>query len=147
VDGLKEVSAGGVVFRRKNGRTEILLIEDRYSRWTLPKGKREKGETNEETALREIREETGVSGRILRPLTSVHYRYFHPDHGDVEKEVHYYLVEATSEALHPALSEIGGARWLPPEEAWRLMQGEGYDNNLPVMEEAYRHLGLLAGES
>ena len=147
VDGLKEVSAGGVVFRRRDGRAEILLIEDRYARWTLPKGKREKGETNEETALREIREETGVSGRILRPLTTVRYRYFHPDRGDVEKEVHYFLVEATSEALDPALSEIGGARWLSPEEAFRLMQREGYDNNLPVMEEAYRHLGFRAGES
>jgi isopentenyldiphosphate isomerase len=80
-------------------------------------------------------------------LTTVRYRYFHPDRGDVEKEVHYFLVEATSEALDPALSEIGGARWLSPEEAFRLMQREGYDNNLPVMEEAYRHLGLRAGET
>jgi len=126
---------------------EILLIEDRYSRWTLPKGKRESGETNEVTALREIREETGVEGRILRPLTTVHYRYFHPDHGNVEKEVQYYLVEATSETLNPALSEIGGARWFSAEEAWRLMQKEGYPNNHPVMEEAFRYLGLAAGGS
>ncbi len=145
--GLKEVSAGGVVFRQREGRTEILLIEDRYSRWTLPKGKREKGETNEATALREIREETGISGRILRPLTTVHYRYFHPDFGDVEKEVHYYLVEATDETLNPALSEIRGARWFSPEEAWQRLQKEGYDNNCAVIEAAFRHLGLSAGES
>ena len=98
---------------------KFLLIEDRYSRWTLPKGKREKGETNEETALREIREETGVSGRILRPLTTVHYRYFHPDFGDVEKEVHYYLVEATAEALIPPCPKSAGPAGLSPEEAWR----------------------------
>lgn len=122
---------------------EILLIKDRYSRWTLPKGKMEKGETTEETALREIREETGIVGRILRPLKTIQYRYVHPDSGDVEKEVHYFLVEAASETLIPALSEIGGARWFSPEEAWRLMHREGYDNNFLVMEEAYRQLGLL----
>lgn len=133
------------MFRRRNGRTEILLIEDRYSRWTLPKGKREKGETIETTALREIREETGVLGRILRPLTSVQYRYFHPDSGYVDKEVQYYLVEAQSETLNPALSEINGAKWFSPEEAWRIMHEEGYDNNLPVITAAYQHLGLSPG--
>jgi len=59
---VKEISAGGVVYRKEGDRLELLMIEDRYGKWTLPKGKQEAGEEVEETALREIREETGLRG-------------------------------------------------------------------------------------
>ena len=61
------VSAGGVVFRDAEGGIEIVLITtDEEFRWQLPKGLIDEGETEEQAALREVSEETGVEGRILR---------------------------------------------------------------------------------
>jgi 8-oxo-dGTP pyrophosphatase MutT (NUDIX family) len=139
---VKEISAGGVVYRRNGDALELLMIEDRYSKWTLAKGKKEPGETDEETALREIEEETGVRGRIIAKLETVHYRYFHPKHGDVDKEVHYYLVEARSDDVTPQLSEITKAVWLPVNKAWQLQKEEGYDNNRSVILKALNQLGV-----
>lgn len=140
--GVKEVSAGGVVYKWVNDTCSILLIEDRYSRWTLPKGKQESGETFEQTALREIEEETGIRGTIEQPLEVITYHYFHPDHGDVEKQVHYYLVSAKNNQATPQLSEISSVAWLSPEEAWNRQQREGYDNNHQVLLKAFQRLGL-----
>ncbi|SFS82287.1 deoxyribose-phosphate aldolase [Marininema halotolerans] len=139
---MQEISAGGVVYRQPKGELEILLIEDRYSRWTLPKGKKEAGETDEETALREILEETGVRGSIRHRLETIRYRYFHPQHGDIAKEVHYFLVEANDGEVTPQLSEITGAAWMSPEAAWQKQSKEGYDNNDSVLAQAYIELGL-----
>jgi 8-oxo-dGTP pyrophosphatase MutT (NUDIX family) len=140
---LKEISAGGVVYRRTANGVEILLVEDRYAHWTLPKGKQEPGETHEETALREIEEETGIRGRIEQPLESVSYTYFHPDKGNVQKEVHYYLVQAETDQAVPQLSEINTVRWLSAEEAWKLHEREGYDNNRSVLKKAFQCLGIV----
>jgi 8-oxo-dGTP pyrophosphatase MutT (NUDIX family) len=139
---MKEISAGGVVYRRTGGGVEILLIEDRYAYWTLPKGKQEFGETPEETALREIEEETGIRGRIEQSLATVSYTYFHPDKGNVQKEVHYYLVQAESDTAVPQLSEINRVQWMRAEDAWMLHEREGYENNRDVLKKALRRLGI-----
>ncbi|OYD07658.1 deoxyribose-phosphate aldolase [Paludifilum halophilum] len=144
---MKEVSAGGVVYRRREGSVEILLIEDRYSRWTLPKGKKEPDETIKETALREILEETGVRGRVESPLETIQYTYFDPDRKDVFKTVHYFLVRAESDEVTPQWAEITSADWFPFREAWKLQCREGYDNNRSVLDNAYRRLGLSVEDS
>jgi len=59
---LKEISAGGVVYRKDNGSISLLALTDRFGRYSLPKGKQEAGETLKETALREIWEETAIKG-------------------------------------------------------------------------------------
>ncbi len=100
---MKEISAGGVVYRKEGDRLEMLMIEDRYGKWTLPKGKQEAGEEVEETALREIREETGLRGRIVRPLMTVNYQYDDPERGTVDKDVHYFLVQCTARDAIPQL--------------------------------------------
>lgn len=135
---MKEVSAGGVVYRRAGERLEILMIEDRYGKWTLPKGKQEPGETVEKTALREIREETGIDGRIVSRLTTVNYQYEHPERGTVDKEVHYFLVEHTAGVGTPQLEEIKRLEWLTPERARERQQQYGYNNNDTVWERALR---------
>ncbi|MDF2682523.1 MAG: pyrophosphohydrolase, partial [Brevibacillus sp.] len=90
---MKEISAGGVVYREQDGEYMLLLIEDRYGKVTLAKGKQEIGETIEETALREVLEETGVAGRLGGKLDMITYVYYHPVTSEaVDKEVHYYLV-------------------------------------------------------
>ncbi|MGN7453577.1 NUDIX hydrolase [Paenibacillus pasadenensis] len=140
---MKEISAGGVVYRRtpEHG-LQIQLIQDRYGKVSLPKGKMEPGETVEETALREIAEETGLQGRIVEPIDQIKYQYRHEAKGLVDKEVHYYLVEATGGSLQAQVEEIRGVEWFEPEEAWRRQKQSGYDNNDRIVAGALRLLGL-----
>ncbi|MCS1350453.1 NUDIX hydrolase [Mechercharimyces sp. CAU 1602] len=140
---MEEIAAGGVVFHRQGCEIEVLLILDRYGRWTLPKGKQEPGETVEETALREIKEETGVRGRILSVLEKVHYIYYDRVRGKIDKSVTYYLVEAVSTDVTAQVEEIDAAKWFPLAEAAELHRTKGYDNNQSVVKEA---LQLLEGD-
>ncbi|MBS7530098.1 NUDIX domain-containing protein [Hazenella sp. IB182353] len=139
---MKEISAGGVVFRNTEKGIDLLLIEDRYGKWTLPKGKREAGETCEENALREIAEETGIQGEIVSFIQKVHYQYKHDILETINKEVTYYLVEAKVGIERPQLEEISDVTWFSPKQAWLKQIESGYSNNQVVFEKAYHLLGL-----
>lgn len=139
---MKEISAGGVVFRKGEKKLEMMMIEDRYARWSLPKGKIEQGETIEQTAIREIEEETGIIGKIIDPIEVIYYNYYHPKHGQIKKEVHYYLVEAIDGELEAQVSEINRVIWCEPQEAWDLQRNQGYDNNHTVVRKALHQLGI-----
>lgn len=78
----EEVSAGGVVVFGN----AILLLRKYNGDWVLPKGKVEKGETREQAALREVREETGVKAQIDKYLGEIHYTY--KENWDLNKGVH-----------------------------------------------------------
>ncbi|RCX22757.1 ADP-ribose pyrophosphatase YjhB (NUDIX family) [Fontibacillus phaseoli] len=138
----KEISAGGVVYRNEGGQLQIQLITDRYGRLSFAKGKSEPGETVEETALREIREETGITGKIDALIDIIAYTYNHPVHGPVDKEVHYYLVESRGGQLRPQLEEIRGVAWYEPMDAWEKQLKSGYDNNDFILEKGLLMLGL-----
>ncbi|TVY09120.1 NUDIX hydrolase [Paenibacillus cremeus] len=138
---MKEVSAGGVVFRRVGGDIQVQMIQDRYGKITLPKGKMEPGETVEQTALREILEETGIQGTILKPLEMITYQFNLTGVGVVDKEVHYYLVEATGGTLQAQIEEIRGVEWLHPLDAWHQQTNSGYGNNDSVLQKALIALG------
>lgn len=140
---MREASAGGVVYHRKPDQSiEIQLIQDRYDRITLAKGKMEPGETEEQTALREIEEETGIKGRIIETIKTIHYQYMLPKKGMVDKEVHYFLVERISGELTPQLEEIQHVFWCSPQEAWQQQLNAGYDNNDEVLQLALQKLGI-----
>lgn len=139
---MKEISAGGVVYFKDDEGIKILMIEDKSNRWTLPKGKNEEGETYKETAIREIREETGIIGEIVTSLDNVYYEYYHPIYNKVEKEVYFYLVKATSKEINVQLSEINSAQWLNLDEAWHNQLHYGYDNNHNVIKKALEELGF-----
>lgn len=139
---ITEISAGGVVYRKQGDQLEIQLIQDRYGKVSLAKGKMEAGETVEQTALREIWEETGITGRIVAPIDVIRYQYEHAQHGTVDKEVHYYLVEAESGSLQAQVEEIRGVSWFTPEEAWRQQKEFGYDNNDSIVQQAFERLQL-----
>ncbi len=143
---MKEISAGGVVYRKIGDKLQIQLIQDRYGRTSLPKGKMEPGETVEQTALREILEETGIRGEIRAPLALIQYQYKHPDKGMIDKEVHYYLVEASGGELVPQIEEIRGVAWYEPLKAWEKQKASGYDNNDRILRTALRQLGVRTEE-
>ncbi len=73
---VREYTAGGVVFRHVGERIEILMIQDRLGRWTIPKGHVEIGESLEQTAVREVAEETGLSDlKLGEKLDKLHFFY------------------------------------------------------------------------
>ena len=109
-------AAGGVVWRRagdaERGLEIVLVHRPNYDDWSLPKGKAEPGETDEQTALREVEEEIGVVGRLGPELPTVRYR----DRFGRPKVVRYW-------AMTPVSGQVGGyheiddARWFPIEVA------------------------------
>lgn len=124
-----EVSAGGVVYRRTANGVEVLICKDAgYHRWVLPKGWVNQGESLEETAVREVREEVGVQARIVEPLGEPE-KYIYTTRGvRVFKSVYYFLMafESGSEADHDA--EMEEVRWVTPEQAIELLAYQGAKN-------------------
>ena len=121
----RATSAGGIVFRSgEGGGRELLLGRRKKERdgvtWSLPKGTPSGHETIEQTALREVTEETGLQVRILAPLGPIHY-YFVQRGVRVHKTVHYFLMEAVGGDLEDYDKEFDEVRWIPFAEAETLM--------------------------
>lgn len=136
-----ELSAGGVVVRRRDGGWDVCLIRV-GSTWSLPKGNVDPGETVEAAALREIAEETGLPREALRvkghlPPSEYAYRR-HQDGRLVFKRVDHLLVELTHDApLRPQPGEVDEAAWVELDEARRRVS---YRDLRSVLDEAARRL-------
>lgn len=113
------VAAGGIVIDATSAAAPLVLLVHRpkYDDWSFPKGKAEPDETIEEVALREVREETGLTCRIIRPLQAVRYGYDNRKGENRQKVVHYFLMGRTSGALAVNNYEIDDARWFEFDEA------------------------------
>jgi 8-oxo-dGTP pyrophosphatase MutT (NUDIX family) len=127
----REFSAGGVVVRRIRGDWRLAAIRPggkAPGTWALPKGLVDDGEDPAATALREVREETGLDGTLLGKLGDVRYVYTW-DGERIFKIVSFFLVRATRGRigdLDPALAfEVAEARWLPLADAPRLLAYRG----------------------
>lgn len=117
----RATSAGGVVHRNVDGLTQILLVHRRAPvLWALPKGTPDSGETVEETALRETREETGIQAEIEASLGSIRY-FFVRSTTRFHKTVHFFLMRPIGGALDLHDEEFDEVRWAPVEEALALM--------------------------
>lgn len=114
-----ETSAGGLVVRTEGGVRSGALIGrlDRRGRlrWSLPKGHLEAGETQEQAAVREVEEETGISGRITARLGTVDYT-FTVEGRRIHKRVHHFLMVAVGGELSDADVEVTEVAWVPLEE-------------------------------
>jgi 8-oxo-dGTP pyrophosphatase MutT (NUDIX family) len=118
------VSAGGVVYRRGDRGIEFLLCGRSWERlWALPKGTPEYGETLEQTALREVREETGLGVAIERELGTIDYTFTRAlQHVRFEKTVHHYLMRPTGDgSIGRHDREYDRVAWFAAAEALALI--------------------------
>lgn len=122
-------AAGGLVLRTGDDGIEVAVVHrPRYDDWSLPKGKVDPGETDEECALREVREETGLRCRLGRELPSTRYA----DRKGRSKEVRYWVMEAEGGAFE-VNDEVDELRWLPRARALGLLS---YDHDRDLVAAA-----------
>ncbi|MDA8345198.1 MAG: NUDIX domain-containing protein [Thermaerobacter sp.] len=115
---MTEESAGGLVVRGQ----EVLMIRDRFGRWTFPKGHLEPGETARQAAAREVLEETGVRAAISARLGRVEYAL----PGGNSKKITFYLMRFEGGELAPLHAEISEARWFTFDAAQEQLRAYGY---------------------
>jgi 8-oxo-dGTP pyrophosphatase MutT (NUDIX family) len=121
-------AAGGVVVRDGEGGREILVVHrPRYDDWTFPKGKAEPGESDEDCALREVEEETGLRCELDRELPSTSYADAHGR----PKRVRYWLMRPPVDGELGFAHEVDAAKWLLREDAARALS---YARDLRVLD-------------
>jgi 8-oxo-dGTP pyrophosphatase MutT (NUDIX family) len=130
----EEVSAGGIVFRRSPEGVRFLLIRDSYKNWGFPKGHLEDDESPDAAAVREVREETGLTGLTLTaPVEVIDWNFRFRGHL-VHKVCHFYLIEAPAGHARPLRREgITACKWLTFEDATALVS---YENARTVLARA-----------
>ena len=127
-------SCGGVVIYK--GKILLLYknLHEKNSGWVLPKGTVEEGETFEDTAIREVLEESGSKARIVKPLGDTHYEFKAKD-DSVNKCVHWYLMSANAFYSKPQREEhFDDSGFYKYHEAFYLLK---YDNEREILEKAY----------
>ena len=131
---IEAVSCGGVVIYR----SKVLLLyknyKNRYEGWVLPKGTVEEGESYEETALREVKEESGADAEIIEYIGANSYSFTVPE-DKVEKAVHWYLMKGSSYYSKPQAEEyFRDSGFYKYHEAIHLLK---FDNEREILEKAF----------
>lgn len=118
---VRDVSAGGVIYRLRDGQPEIALVGKLSPRrWGLPKGGPQKSESLEQAAVREVTEETGLQARLIRPIGAIDY-WFRWGGRRHFKTVHFYLMEAIGGDVSQHDHEYDVVEWFSIGEALRNM--------------------------
>jgi 8-oxo-dGTP pyrophosphatase MutT (NUDIX family) len=136
---VEEVSAGGLVVDAIDGVAQAAIIARRNRggklEWCLPKGHLEQGETEADAAVREIQEETGIRGTVVKHLGTIDYWFLGEDHR-VHKVVHHYLLSAEGGVLtaeNDPDAEAEEAAWVPLSE---LRERLAYPNERRLVQVA-----------
>jgi 8-oxo-dGTP pyrophosphatase MutT (NUDIX family) len=136
---MEERSAGAVVVNEKVGRRYVLLLNK--GKWDFPKGNIEEGESELQTVLREVREETGLHGiKVVEGFRRVIEYFYRRDGKNVHKRVVYFLA-GTSEDTVKISHEHEGFGWFAYEEA---LKRSSYENSKATLREAERFLNKRA---
>lgn len=135
----REVSAGGVVYREQP-EPQIVLASRRTRTgdlvWGLPKGRIDPGETVQEAAIREVREESGLVAEIRQPLGTISYVYTWEGRG-VSKVVHFFLMRATGGDIDDHDDEMEEVRWFALAD---VSGAAAYDSERDVIQRAVEAL-------
>ncbi len=135
-----EFSAGGIAYKREQGQTLILVAQhSQHHGWVFPKGligDHVKGEKKETTAIREVKEETGIFGKILKELTPVTY-WYHFEGQKIRKTVYYFLMEYVSGNIKDHDHEMENVEWLPVDEVEKRLT---YKSDKTVWKQAQKML-------
>lgn len=139
--GIKEVSAGGLVYRQADDGYYFILILDAYGKWTFPKGHVEEGENPEEAASREVKEETGLKNLKLGDyLGETEVKVHKPNEKPFRKLIKYYLLATKDQKLKlPGTKEVQDVKWYPLQEALDTLD---YENAKDIFSKGLEKLGL-----
>ena len=132
----KEKSCGAVVVKKENDELKFLIIRQHDNCWGFPKGHVEENETEEETAIREIKEETNIDVEIDNNFRRV--ITYSPKEG-VIKDVVFFIGNAISDDLKIDPNELLEAKWVGKDE---VKQYFNYKENNYVYQEALKYLGI-----
>ena len=142
-----QISAGGVAFRKRDRRIEVALIsvgED--TRWQLPKGIVDKGESTEDAARREVREEAGIDTEVIERIDKVEYWYFWKENQQrvrYHKFVYFYLLRYKSGDVRDHDHEVNEARWFEIDDAIKAL---AFDSEKKIVERAATMIEALDHE-
>ena len=131
------LAAGGIIYRKRAGHVEIFFIKDPYQRWTFPKGRREAGENLTQTAIREVKEETGLDGlRLISPVGQSKFS-FRRNGVLIDRSVLFFLFEAPLTVKEKLTGEVGiwEGKWV---RAHQVFDANGYRNLDRLLSKALR---------
>lgn len=132
---LHEKSCGAIVYRKYHGNTEILLIKHINSgHWSFPKGHVEEGETEEETAKREIMEETGIDVNLDTTFREI---VTYSPKKDTQKNVVYFIGKAKNTDYRPQEDEIAEIKWVEIGLAGKVL---AYENDKSIVNKAKKFI-------
>ncbi|MBC7252390.1 MAG: NUDIX hydrolase [Actinobacteria bacterium] len=123
----RQISSGGVLFRPADGGYEVAVIRLKGGKVrALPKGLVEEGEDPRDTAVREVREETGMEGEPVAPLGYIRYYYYSPEEDTrYFKLVHFYLLRYRGGSEEGHDWEVEGVEWMPLRRAMKALSYKG----------------------
>ncbi len=139
--GVKEISSGGLIYRKEDDGYYFVLVLDAYDKWTFPKGHVEEGEELEETALRELKEETGLKKlKIIDYIGETQVKVHKPKEKPFRKLIKYFLVETKSKDIKiPDTKELKDVKWYTKKDVLKTL---GYKNAEEIFSNGLEKLGI-----